>query len=190
MTQIQEAPIIHGTVSVSRFVANSVHFELGSVESITAVDTTLDINSSNPITNTATKAAIDAIIPPQLSVFSVALVQNTDNSLEGDVVFSHPSQNISTFVTGGVTNNTSVIVPAAGVYHVYSATTAATQSNELGISVKVNNVVVKTTTAFGSLHNNTVLSLNDGDSISLEANTPTISRTSLSVTLLKPAATP
>ena len=111
MSEIHEAPIIHGTVSVSSFVTGSV--TIGS-SVFTSIDTELNSGSNNPLTNLAVKEALDGAVKPTFSAFSVKLIENGNSNYTGDITFSGVKQVINTFNAATTVLNYSVTSQSAG----------------------------------------------------------------------------
>ena len=181
MTEIQEAPIVHGTISVSTFLTN---FTTLSTASFSSIDTHLDINSTNPIQNGAIKTAIDNITTPSLSSFSTTLVIGSPTST-GELSFEYVSHLTNTFSTGGVSNNRTIIVPENGSYLIVYNTNASTQSNTLSMIIKINDTPARTSTGDGQVNTSTQLYLSKNDAITLHSANDTESQSTLSVTLIK-----
>ena len=110
MSEIHEAPIIHGTVSVSSLVTGSVI--IGSSE-FNAIDTELNSQSTNPVTNLVVKEALDGVVKPTLSAFSVKLVENQNSAHIGDITFSEVTHEINTFNAATTVSTYSVTVASA-----------------------------------------------------------------------------
>lgn len=69
---LPEAPIVHGIISVaSTIIGGSVNV---SNNTFHAVNTVLDVTSTNPTTNATAKSAIDTLVTPSSSLFHVQLV--------------------------------------------------------------------------------------------------------------------
>ena len=113
MSEIHEAPIIHGTVSVSSLVTGSVI--IGSSE-FNAIDTELNSQSTNPVTNLVVKEALDGVVKPTSSAFSVKLVENQNSAHIGDITFSEVTHEINTFnaATTTVSNYSVTVASASG----------------------------------------------------------------------------
>ena len=182
MTEIHEAPIVHGTISVSTFSTKTVEL---STTSFNSIDTNIDPNSQNPVSNIAIKTALDATTPAVVSAFTARLIKLDYLTPIGQIYFNYVAQEINTFGTGG-TNDGKVIAPASGTYLITSNVNAITQSNTLNISLKLNGIEVKNSTKNGVLLMSTIMVVNNGDIISLHSNNDTQSQTTFEVTLIKP----
>jgi len=181
MSDIHEAPIIHGTISVATFATKNVEFGTSSFNSI---DTSIDQSSQNPVSNIATKSALELVTPPVVSAFRATLMKLNLTSI-GQISFDYVAQEINTFGTA-VTTSGSVIAPASGTYLIVSDSKAVTQSNHLNVTIKVNGVEVKNSTGNGVLLMSALILVNKDDIISLHSNNNTQSKTRLDVTLIKP----
>lgn len=187
MSQIEEAPIVHGSISASTFSAASV--ELGTT-SFDKLDALIDSTSSNPVSNGVTKAALEMTEPPIVSAYSVKLVK-TNPVTSDQIYFDYASHLVNTFDTSGIDYFSPLIsgatVPASGMYSITSHSKSVTQSNSLNMILKVNGAETKNSTRDGVLVMSTVTFLNSGDSVSLHSGNSTQSKTTLEVTLVKPA---
>ena len=101
----------------------------------------------------------------------------------------------SSVTTGGVVQYISndkshITTPTAGTYLVTSTSRAATQSNNLQMSLKVNDSIIRSSMGDGLLNMTSQLFLNSGDIIKLHSDNNTLSKSSFSVTLIKPASNP
>ena len=185
-----EAPIVHGEIrATTKWKVNG--------DEITAIDTALDANSTNPLTNAATSAAISAITAPAGASFYVHMVMNPSAQHNaGDAIqFASVETNINTFLDGNgdaiggpgtpSAPRTTITVPAKGTYFISTVTTALDQSNSLGIQIKKNTSNVKTQTGTGVITSAGTFLLEAGDSMSLASTTNAAARSELSVTLLK-----
>lgn len=185
MSEIHEAPITHGTISVGTFSTKNVEFMSSSFN---AIDTALDSSSQNPLSNYVTKASLEVTSPPDVSAFSFKLATTSSTSSIGHVSFDYVSQEINTFGNGGEVNGT-ITVPASGTYLITSNTRSTLQSNNLDMSLKVNNVDVKHVYKDGFLIILSLIFVNSGDIISVHSNNTTALQTTLEVTLIKPSQT-
>jgi hypothetical protein len=181
MSEIHEAPIIHGTISVGTFATKDV--KLAS-SSFSAIDSAVDVSSQNPLTNSATKSSLDINKPPEVSAFSFKLVKEVFLNPIGHVSFDYVAQQINTFGNGGEVNGT-VTTPTSGTYILSLKSNSRTKSNNLDFSLKVNSSDVMNEKKDGVLSMSTLIFLNSGDIISVHSNNTTQSQTSLEVTLLK-----
>lgn len=111
MSEIHEAPIIHGAVSVASCVTGSV--TLGS-SVFNSIDTELNSGSNNPLTNAAVKEALNGAVKPTFSAFSVKLIENVNTNYTGDITFSGVTQAINTFNASTTTINYSVTYASVG----------------------------------------------------------------------------
>ena len=90
-----EAPIVHGEIrATTKWKVNG--------DEITAIDTALDANSTNPLTNAATSAAISAITAPAGASFYVHMVMNpsAQHNAADPIQFASVETNINTFLDG------------------------------------------------------------------------------------------
>ncbi len=185
MSEIHEAPIVHGTISVSTFSTKAVEFSTTSFDSI---DTSINQSSQNPVTNIATKSSLDSTTPPLVSAFSARLIKFNNLTSIGQIYFDYVAQEINTFGTGG-TNDGKVIAPTSGTYLITSKVDAITQSNALNITLKLNGAEIKNSTKNGVLLMTTLTFVDSGGIISLHSNNDTQSQTTFEVTLIKPDQT-
>ena len=183
MSEINEAPIIHGTISTGTFSSKNIALVSSSFN---AIDTTLDSSSQNPLSNSAIKSSLEVTSPPDVSAFNFKLETKSNKSSIGNVSFDYVAQEINTFGSGGEINGT-IIVPASGTYLITSSTRSTTQSNNLNMSLKVNNVDVKNVYKDGVLVILSLIFVNSGDVISVHSNNTTPLQTTLEVTLMKPS---
>lgn len=183
MSEIHEAPIVHGTISVGTLSSKNVAL---ASSSFNAIDTVLDSSSQNPLSNSLTKSSLELTSPPAVSAFSLKLETKSDESSTGQVSFDYVSQEINTFGSGGEANGT-IEVPTSGTYLITSNTRSNIQSNNLNMSLKVNDVDVKNMSKDGFLVILSLIFVNSGDVISIHSNNTTALQTTLEVTLIKPS---
>jgi hypothetical protein len=183
MSEIHEAPIQHGTISVGTF--SSKNITLAS-SSFNAIDIALDSSSQNPLSNSVTKSSLELTSPPDVSAFTLKLETKSIKSSTGHVSFDYVAHEMNTFGSGGEANGT-IEVPASGTYLITSNSRSTIQSNNLNMSLKVNSVDVSNVSKDGVLVILSVIFLNNGDVISVHSNNTTPLQTTLEMTLIKPS---
>jgi hypothetical protein len=82
MSGVEEAPIVHGTISVSSITVDT-SLTFGDRSIINAVDTTLSTLSTNPLTNAATAAADAATAEILAAKTSLLPILDQSGSLHG-----------------------------------------------------------------------------------------------------------
>ena len=180
MSAIHEAPIIHGTISVSSLHTNTI--EVGST-SFNAIDQSINSNSLNPVSNTVTKAVLDLTSPPVVSAFNKKMIKTNHLTSIGQILFDYVSQHVDTFGSSGPDGL--VIAPTSGTYLITSNSIAVTQSNYLSFDLKVNDTEIKSCTGYGTINMSAQVFINNGDSITLHSKNTTQSETSFEITLIK-----
>tara|TARA_B110000285_G_C15103434_1_gene606448 strand:- start:44 stop:628 length:585 start_codon:yes stop_codon:yes gene_type:complete len=186
MSEIHEAPIVHGRISVNNIVSNSITFSNGST--LNNVDTTLDKNSSNPLTNSVITTTINNITSPSYDNFNVHLVMNpsASHSSLGTIIFPTRNALVNDFSSGGPDSfNSSVTLPVAGIYTVFFQTTAYDQANNISSSLDVDGQALTPIVATGKLTFSSTMTFPAASQIALRSNTAVAARSELHVCLVK-----
>ena len=181
-----EAPIVHGTINVlSQLSTKKIVFSDSS--ELSAIDTSLNSSSTNPLTNAATSAAISSINAPSVSSFHVHLVMNpsASHNAASPIAFASQETFINTFGSGGVTEMTTITVPISGTYFISSVTTALAQGSELEIAILKNSSPLKSQSGNSVITSSGTFFLAQNDTIQMQAVSNTTARSELTATLLK-----
>lgn len=190
MTEITEAPMIHGMISVSNLNSSAIQFCDGS--SLSKIDTALDLTSSDPVTNQGLVTAIDNIISPTTENFTVHLVMNP-SAYHASGLVSFPTRNTFTndFASGGPNSANSIIVaPTNGTYIVNFRTTSLNSNDAISLNLTLNGQTYKSISGIDSLNYSSTFFLSNGDEISLHSANATHGRSELFVALLAKAVAP
>lgn len=177
-----EAPIVHGSVSVSALDANVVKFSNESM--IISVDDEVNSSRSNcALTNRASTNAINNISKPVASYFFVEMKMYEDEFSDtiGAVPFSH------TCILSDVTSvvNEKVVIQISGLYSIVSNSESKVMGNVLDFSIFKNTESIARTLSKTKLNMNVVSLLSVGDEIYLNNNSGTNASSSLFINLLK-----
>jgi len=183
---VEEAPIVHGSISVSKFtVSTEMQFPDGS--KITAIENTLNTTSTNPITNNAVHNAINNINVPPTSNFFVELLMNPSSThASGTVGFSTRSLYNNSYSSGG-TNTTldSVFVPVSGTYAISSSSKSSIASNQVNVEIRSNGSTLISSAADTLVLLTGTYFLTAGNTITLFSNNETPTSSTMMVSLLK-----
>lgn len=185
---VLEAPIIHGTISVNNLFASSQLTINGST--ITAVDTLLDANSTNPLTSAATKVAIDdAINSISTSVgnrfFHVHMITTTNHIATGKVSFGAIESQLATFDSVTPVVDSVVQIPVDGTYNISARSTAAVQANTVQMAIVKDGSELRSYSGEGTSTFNGVFYLQQNSALQLHAMNATEAFSEFTVTLLK-----
>lgn len=186
MAELHEAPIIHGRISVNNIHSNGITFSDGSI--VNNIDTTLDKNSSNPLTNSVVTTAINNIISPSIDNFNVHLVMNPSASHTSLGVVIFPTRNtlLNDFSSGGPDSfNSSITLPVAGTYTVFFQTIAYDQTHSISTSLQVDGQTLTPITATGKLTFSSTMSFPADSQLALYSNTAAPARSELHLCLVK-----
>lgn len=186
MAEIQEAPIIHGKISVSAFtVSTEMQFADGS--KITAIENTMNSTSTNPISNSAVNNAINNInVPPTSNFFVELLMSPSSTHTSGTVAFTTRSVFNNSYSAGGTnTSLDSVFVPVAGTYAISSSSKSFTPGNQVSVEIRSNNSALISSVANDLLMLTGTYFLSAGDTITLFSNNETPVSSTMMISLLK-----
>lgn len=186
MSQIQEAPIVHGKISVASCdIGTEINFSDGS--KVTAIENVLNSTSFNPITSGAVQTAINNINTPPVSNFFVELLMNSSSTHTGGTVqFSTLSNYTNSYVGGGANGSLdTVIVPVTGTYAISSSTKSFNSGNIVSTQLTSNSYPLLSSSAENLVMLSGTFFLNAADMISLLSSNQTVASSTLMITLLK-----
>ena len=185
MTEIHEAPIVHGRISVNTIASNSITFSDGST--INNVDVTLDQNSSNPLSNSILATTIHNITSPSLDNFNVHLVMNPSAShTAGTIIFPTRNLLVNDFSWGGPDLfNSTITLPISGTYTIFFQTIAYNPTDNLSTNLVIDGAALTSMLATGNLTFSTTITLPASSQISLNSNTSVAARSELHICLVK-----
>jgi hypothetical protein len=190
MSEIHETPIIHGTMNVSSLASNLLFFNDGS--SMSGVDDQLDINSSNPLSNSAIASAISSIDTPDVNYFVFHGIMNPSASHDatGEVAFPTILKLSSNVAPLPLLANpvTYITLPVAGTYSIYYKTTAYNSNDIVSTNIRVNNSQLAPSPFEGRgilTHTTTYYSSHANDLVTLYSNNETSAHSELLISLFK-----
>ena len=108
---LEEAPIVHGIISCAQSSVQQIDFADGS--GMSAIDSTLDRDSTNPLSNAALATALSNISSPPLQNFHVHLTKSSPS--DAAVVVNARND----FGVGGATGDAIQVPPVTGIYMIH-----------------------------------------------------------------------
>ncbi len=183
--EILEAPIVHGRISVNNIVSNVITFSDGST--INNIDTALDHNSSNPLSNNILATTINNITSPPLDNFNVHLVMNPSAShTSGTIIFPTRNVLVNDFSSGGPDLfNSTITIPIKGTYSIFFQTTAYNSGESLSVNLVLDGQSLTSVLGTGRVSFSTTMILSAASQISLNSNNSTSARSELNICLIK-----
>ena len=189
MAGLQEAPIVHGTISVSSLTISS-GMTFGDGSSFAKIDESLDTASANPLVSSLAHSTIaGAIAPPQL-VFYVRLVTDASapHAAAGTVSFGRCEVNMNNFAIGGPNEALSqVTIPADGIFEVGGSANTLGLNNPIDVQVMRNGITIGQFSGNTQASYSTPFFLQLGDVISMHSLLPARAHMDLSVSLFRAA---
>ena len=185
MPDINEAPIIHGSISVNNMTSHIIQFSNGSY--FNGIDNTLNQTSTNPLMNSTLTNAINNIIVPPPEKFVVHLVMNPSASHNaGHIVFPTINTLVNDFSQGGTDEFNSVItVPVSGTYNIFFNTTAYNTLDDLSIHLVIDGQSLTPVSGSGVVTYSNTVTLSNSSQVTLYSNTTSPARSELFVCLVK-----
>ena len=187
--EVEEAPIVHGTVNVARLATDSV--TIGDAELLSIVNSTADAATTDTLTNAATRTVIgtvsDTIAVSRTPVYFLAVAQSAARTPESGsslMEFDYVSDEITWLgleASGGPPSswsqsNHAFTAPKSGVYVVTSSTYALHCGNPLSVRLRLAPAALTGDEAFVSHGRSTLIATNTivmaaGDSLRCTART-------------------